>query len=157
MSVERNKAIARRVFEDAFAGGDLAVLDETLADDTRDRQHPDEPSFRVHLKAVVTAMREAFPDLRWEINQMVGEGEWVALHSFMIGTHNGNLGPPLSPRVIAPTGRPVRVAHLHMIRFGPESELLHVMDTLGMLLQLGVFPGAPAPTGAPDQGGDPRP
>jgi predicted ester cyclase len=150
MSVEQNKAIVRRVFAEAFERGNLAVIDETVADDGTDRQHPDVPSFRGHLKEVIQAMREAFPDLRWEINQVVGEGDWVALHSFMIGTHNGALRPPLGPRVIPPTGRSVRVAHMHMIRFagGQNSELWHVMDTLGMMLQLGILPGAPAQAGA---------
>jgi hypothetical protein len=36
------------------------------------------------------------------------------------------------------------------IRFagGQNSELWHVMDTLGMMLQLGILPGAPAQAGA---------
>ncbi len=151
MPVEQNKASVRRVFEEAFVRGNLAVLDETVSDEVKDRQHPDEPSFRAHLKAVITATREAFPDLRWEINQLIGEGEWVALHSFMIGTHNGNLGPPLSPRTIPPTGRSVRVAHMHMIRSpeGQNGDLWHIMDALGMLSQLGILPGALGRPGLP--------
>ena len=150
MTVEQNKAIARRTFDEAFVRGNMAVIDETVADGGTDRQHPDEPSFRAHLKAVIGATREAFPDLRWEIDQVIGEGDWVALHSFMIGTHDGSLRPPLGPRVIPATGRSVRVPHLHMIRFveGQSHELWHVMDTLGMMLQLGVLPGAPAPAAA---------
>ncbi len=150
MSVEQNKANVRRVFEEAFVRGNLAILDEGVSDEVKDQQHPDEPSFRVHLKAVIVAMREAFPDLQWDINQLIGEGDWVALHSFMSGTHKGNLGPPLSPRIIPPTGRSVRVAHMHMIRSpeGEAGELWHIMDTLGLLSQLGVLPGSPAPAGA---------
>ena len=53
------------------------------------------------------------------------------------------------PYVIPPTGRQVRVAHMHMIRFehGQNSELWHVMDTIAMLGQLGLLPAPEAGIG----------
>jgi len=155
MSVEQQKALVRRVFEEAFNQGELAVIDETVALDGVDHQQPDEPSFREHLKDVVRAMREAFPDLHFEIVQMIGEGEWVASYSVMTGTQTGALRPPLlpvgGPMMIPPTGRRVRVPHMHMIRFkgGQNTELWHVMDTIAMLGQLGLLP---APDVAVGQG-----
>ena len=147
MAVEQNKRLALRVFEEAFNRGDLRVIDETVADGAVDHQHPDEPSFAHHLKEVVVAMRTAFPDLHFEITEMIGEGEWVACHSVMTGTNTGELRrplilPPQAPPVLPPTGRPVRVAHMHLIRFqdGRNTELLHLMDTLAMAGQLGLAP-----------------
>lgn len=155
MTAEQNKEMARRTFEEGFNGGDLGVIDETVGIGV-DHQHPGEASFAGHLKDVITAMRTAFPDLHFEINQMIAEGEWVSCHSFMTGTHDGNLRAPLLPQdgppVIPPTGRSVKVAHMHMIRFvdGKSVELWHVMDTLTMLGQLGLLPGrSAAPTSAP--------
>jgi predicted ester cyclase len=150
MIVEQQKARVRRVFEEAFNQGELDVIDETIAVDGVDHQQPDEPSFREHLKEVVRAMREAFPDLHFEIVQMLGEGEWVATYTVMTGTQTGALRPPLlpsgGPAMIPPTGRPVRVAHMHMIRFegGQNTELWHVMDTIAMLGQLGLLPAPEA-------------
>lgn len=80
---------------------------------------------------------------------LIGEGEWVALHSFMTGTHQGDLRPPLllpgGPSVVPATGRPIKVAHMHLIRCEGEQgpELWHVMDTMTMALmgQLGLLPG----------------
>jgi hypothetical protein len=71
----------------------------------------------------------------------------------MTGTNTGELRrplmlPPDAPPALPPTGRPVRVAHMHMIRFrdGRNTELLHLMDTMAMVGQLGLAPaGAPAP------------
>ncbi len=157
MTAEQNKEVARRTFEEGFNGGDLGVIDETVGIGV-DHQHPDEASFAEHLKDVIRAMRTAFPDLHFEIDQMIAEGEWVSCHSFMTGTHDGELGAPLLPKngppVVPPTGRPVKVAHMHMMRFvdGKSVELWHVMDTLTMLGQLGLLPGrpaaaTPAPTG----------
>jgi predicted ester cyclase len=147
MTLEQNKAAARRTFEEAFNRGDLTVIDELVADGV-DHQHPDEPSFREHLKAVIIALRTAFPDLHFEVSRLIGEGEWVALHSFMTGTHQGDLRPPAllppgGPSVVPATGRRVKVAHMHLIRFedGKGTELWHVMDTMALAGQLGLLPG----------------
>jgi len=157
MTVEQNKAMTRRMFEEGFNRGNLAVIDELVANGV-DHQHPDEPSFPEHLKAVVTAMRTAFPDLHFEVSQLIGEGEWVALHSFMTGTHQGDLRPPLlppgGPAVVPATGRPIKVAHMHLIRCegGQGPELWHVMDTMALMGQLGLLPGRqPALSGAAAQ------
>ena len=151
MSVEVNKVHVLRVLDEAFGQGDLAVIDETVAVGGRDHQHPGEPNFAEHLKQVVVAMRAAFPDVRFAVTEVIGERDWVACHSIMTGTNLGDIRPPLAPagRVIAATGRAVRVPHMHMIRMenGQSAELLHLMDTMAMLGQLGVLP-APVPESA---------
>lgn len=145
--VERNKSTVRRIFEHAFNAGDLGVIDAGLSPRTRDHQHPDEPSFTEHLKAVVLALRTAFPDLHFEIVQLIGEDDWVALYSVMTGTHTGALRPPLvppgGPPKVPPTGRAIRVPHMHLIRFGEdghgnEGDLYHLMDTFALVNQLGL-------------------
>lgn len=146
MSVEQNKALVLRVFEEAFNHGELGVIDEIVAPQAVDHQHPDEPSFAQHLKNVVVALRTAFPDLHFDITQIIGEGEWVGLHAVMTGTNTGDLigplMPPYGPDRGPATGRSVRVPHMHMIRFqdGRNTELLHIMDTLTLMAQLGKVP-----------------
>ena len=143
--IERNKRAVTRVFTEAFNDGHLEVIDEIVGSLTLDHQHADEPDFVVHLKAVVTAFRTAFPDLHFELVQMVGEDDWVAVYSVMTGTHTGVLAAPLVPRVgppvIPPTGKRIRVPHMHMIRMaGQAGDLYHLMDTFAMLGQLGLLP-----------------
>jgi len=142
-----------RVFTESFNQGDLSAIDEVAGSGTLDHQHPDEANFTAHLKAVVTALRTAFPDLHFEIVQMIGEDEWVAIYSVMTGTHTGPLTPPVlppgGPATLPPTGRSIRVPHMHMIRFdqdGQHGDLYHLMDTFAMLGQLGLLPGG-APRG----------
>lgn len=154
MTVEQNKRLVTRVFEEAFNRGQLDVIDEVIAEDGVDHQHPDEPSFAAHLKDVVIAMRTAFPDLHFEVTQVVAEDDWVATYSLMTGTNTGELRrplmlPPGATPSLPPTGRPVRVPHMHMMRFvnGRNTELLHLMDTMAMAGQLGLLPGA-APAAA---------
>jgi hypothetical protein len=76
----------------------------------------------------------------------------VALHSVMTGTHTGPLQRPLlptaGPAFLPPTGRQISVPHMHMIRMedGKGVELLHLMDTLALLGQLGLLPPGPPAT-----------
>lgn len=145
MSVEQNKQTVMRVFEEAFNRGDLAIIDQVVAPEGVDHQHPSEPSFAQHLKEVVVAMRAAFPDLHFDVTEMIGEGDWIACYSVMTGTNTGELRrplmlPPQAPPAMPPTGKTVRVPHMHMIRFqsGRNIELLHLMDVMAMADQLGL-------------------
>jgi len=145
--VAANKAAAVRVLEEGFNRGDLAILPDLVGAATIDRQHPEEPDFVAHLGAVITAMRTAFPDLHFAVDAVIGEGNWVAMHSVMTGTHLGPLQAPLlppgAPSPIPPTGKGISVPHMHMIRLedGRGVELFHLMDTVAMLRQLGLLPG----------------
>jgi predicted ester cyclase len=143
MSVESNKALAREFMERAFNSGDLSVIDEQHAPESIDHQEPLGTDFVAHLKAVVTGLRTAFPDLHFEIHHMVGEGDIVAFHSTMTGTHAGMLRAPNMPPV-PPTGKPISVVHMHFVRFvdGKGTDLWHVWDSPTMLRQLGVTPQA---------------
>ena len=62
----RNKQTVRRVFEEGFTAGDVAVIDECLAPGAVDRHEftDEEGDFRGHLKAIITMFRASFPDLR---------------------------------------------------------------------------------------------
>lgn len=148
-SVARNKNAFVRVITEGFNQGNLAVLPEFVARGGHDHQHPDEPDFVEHLGAVITALREAFPDLHFEIDAVIGEDDWVAARSVMTGTHRGPLRspilPPDGPPIVPPTGRTIRVPHMHMVRMdaGKGGELFHLMDTFAMLKQLGLLPGPP--------------
>ena len=61
------------------------------------------------------------------------------------GTHNGVLKGPLGE--IAPTGRPVRIVYIQVLRFrdGKHVSFNLMFDRLSMLEQLGLIP-APPPT-----------
>lgn len=154
MSVQENKILVQRVFDEAFNQGRVGIIDEITGDGAAgglDHQHPDEVSFRDHLKDVVFALREAFPDLHFTVSEMIGEGDWVALHSFMTGINTGSLRYPILPAAmpgpIPPTGRSVRFAHMHLIHFeyGRNKELWHIMDTMTLVQQLGLLkPPVPA-------------
>ncbi len=141
MSVNVNEALVREFLERGFNSGDLAVIDEQAAPDGIDHQEPPGTDFISHLKQVVSALRGGFPDLHFEIHHLVADGEIVAFHSTMTGTHTGVLRVPNMPPV-APTGKSIKVAHMHFVRIvdGKTTDLWHVWDTPTMMRQLGVMP-----------------
>lgn len=115
--LERNKATVRRVFDEGFTEGRIAVVDEALAPDAVDR-HPFEPGdadFRAHLKAAIAMFRDAMPDLRASVEDIVAEGNTVAARVRMTGTHTGSplLGVPAG-------GRAVDIEQFHFIRTDDE-------------------------------------
>ncbi len=124
-------------FERMFHQGDLDYVDEVLGRDSVDHQEPAGASFCDHLKQVVVSMRTAFPDVRFEVHEIVAEGDVVACRSTMTGTHLGRL--ELVPPGLDPTGRQVRVAHMHFFRYedGRVTDLWHLWDTPGLARQLG--------------------
>lgn len=83
-----NKAVAMRVFNEIFNQGRFQVADEVYA-----------PNFQNHglhrsvdLKAdqeAVQAEKKAFPDLRMSVQQIVAEGDKVAVLWTFQGTHSG--------------------------------------------------------------------
>jgi predicted ester cyclase len=111
-SLERNKAIVRRVFDEGFSQGRLHVVDDAVSPDAVDR-HPFEPGeddFRAHLKAAITMFRQAMPDLIANVEDIVAEGSTVAARVRITGTHTGS---PLFG--IPAAGRSVDVEQFHFI------------------------------------------
>lgn len=143
MTQEQLKAITREAFERIFNAGDLAYVDQAIAPDAIDHQEPEGTDFRAHLKEVITVLRTAFPDLRFEIHEILADEPIVACRSTMTGTHSGplNIGPLAAPPV---TGAKVEVPHMHFFRYdqeGQTTDMWHTWNTLLLARQL----GAPAP------------
>lgn len=135
MSAE-NKAVVRRLFEEVWEKGNLAVADEIFAADYvhHDPSTPDFGRGPEGEKKRATLYRTAFPDLRLTIDDMIAEGDTVVTRWTARGTHKGEL------RGIAPTGKPVTVTGISVARFsgGKAAEQWVNWDALGMFAQLGV-------------------
>jgi steroid delta-isomerase-like uncharacterized protein len=146
MSTEANKAIIRRLFEEAFGQGNLAVLDEIIAPDQVNRGPgalPGMPSGPEGSKMLITAYRNAFPDLHFTIDQQIAEGDTIVTRWTAHGTHNGEFAG------IPPTGKTATVVGMGVDRVenGKIVESWGLFDQFGMLQQLGVIP-APAQSGS---------
>ena len=138
MSVEENKAIVRRLWEEVINKGNMAVVDELVATNYIDHTQTPELVARdpESYKQVVIMFRTAFPDLHVTIEDKIAEGDKVVSRFTVRGTHKGEF------MGIAPTGRQVTVTGIaiHRIAGGKLAEVWINMDFLGMMQQLGVVP-----------------
>ena len=130
-------SLIRRIFDQAFNQGDLAIVDELVSVDvTAHLAGWGLPASRLGLKHMIANLRSAFPDLLCTVEDEIGEGDKYAAHWTMRGTHQGSLFGNL------PTGRPVAVQGFIFARTanGQIVEDWILIDQMGMLQQLGIVP-----------------
>ncbi len=146
MSTVDNKAAVRRVIEEGWNQGRVAVFDELCAPNYI-HHDPDQPTVRTHedYKRWVTEMRSAFPDFHLTIEDMIAEGEQTVTRWTFRGTNTGDLTMPMH---IPATGKQVAVTGITIARFagGKVVEDWHQVDNLGLFQQLGLIP-VPQPVG----------
>jgi steroid delta-isomerase-like uncharacterized protein len=135
---EHNKAVVRRLFEEVINKGNLSVADE-LFTPNYEHHDPSSPDFGrgpESAKKRATLYRNAFPDLRMTIEDIIAEGDTVMVRWSSRGTHKGEL------RGIAPTGKQVNVSGVTIARLsnGKLAEAHVNWDALGLMQQLGAVP-----------------
>jgi steroid delta-isomerase-like uncharacterized protein len=140
---EQSKALMRRGIEEVWTRGNFTVAGELLASDFV--VHASQQIGELHGPEGVTryfaALREAFPDLHFTIEDQVAEGDRAVTRWTARGTHRGAF------RGIPPSGKQVSLAGINIIRVagGKAVEGWMSLDELGLLRQLGALP-------APGQG-----
>ena len=136
----KNADGSRRIIEEIFGAGNYDLADELVAADAKGHD-PALPEVTVGpegLKQAARGYRNAFPDLKLTVEQVVAEGDYVATRWSARGTHKGELFG------IAATGKQSTVTGITIDRWlnGKVVESWTNWDTLGLLQQLGVVPGA---------------
>jgi len=95
------KAVVMRIFEQLFNEGRTAELERIADPEVLGR--PQGGRGPHETMASIEGLRRAFPDLHFDVDDLIAEGDRVAASWSMTGTH---LGPFLA---VAPTGRVIRV------------------------------------------------
>ena len=134
-----NKALTQRFIDEVFNQGNLATLDELVDDGfVEHEEFPGISADKAGLKTFVTTLRDAFPDLRFEIVAMVADGDEVWIQNISRGTHKGEwMGIPA-------TGKSIEVQAIDRVRVRDGRMVEHwgVTDVMTMMQQLGVVPDA---------------
>lgn len=138
MSTEENKAIVQRwneLFGEFWRTGDADVLDEVVAPEFVYHQPLTPPDIE-GFKQFLPTFRDAFPDMRYTVEDLFAEGDKVADRITWQATHQGEL------MGILPTGNSVTVTDMHISRIadGKIVERWGQGDNLGLMQQLGVVP-----------------
>ncbi len=133
MSTEDHKLLLRRRIDDIWNNGNMAAIDEVIA---ADYVSNGQPIGRDGFTQFVTAVRSAFPDLRFTINDMVAETDKLAVRYTGHATHQGEFSG------IPATGKSITITGIDMFRIadGKIVEEWLRFDRLGMRQQMGVIP-----------------
>jgi steroid delta-isomerase-like uncharacterized protein len=140
MSTVENKNVISMFIEDVLNQGRLERADDLVVEDFVELDPlPGQSPGREGLKQVIREMRTSFPDMHWKAEEMISEGEKVSTRFTWTGTQRGPfLGIPATGRTIA-----VKGVVIDRLIAGKMVDSRILMDTLGMMQQLGAIP-APA-------------
>ncbi len=137
MSVEQNKATVRRVAEEVFNKGNMAVIPELIASNYIYKS-PMGVEFRGPggFAQFIGMMRGAFPDVHMTVVDLVGEGDKLSARLSLEGTFTGDLGD------VKGTGKRFDVPIGMFFRFeaGKELEAIEFIDMAAFNQQLGLTP-----------------
>ena len=137
MSTSQNKAIVRRLYEEFVNKGDMEAFEDLVADDfVEHEEFPGMTPDREGVKQTFTHMRQAFPDFRFEVEEMIAEDDKVVCRFRVHGTHRAEF------MGIEPSGNRVDVPAIDIFRLedGKIAEHWGVSDSLSMMQQLGAVP-----------------
>ena len=134
MSIEDNKALMHRFWAEVNKGN-LAIWDEVCTHDyiyhgtTGDKTREES---KKHAAGLLTA----FPDLNVTVDDMIAEGDYLAVRYTIRGTHKGDYAG------ITPTGKRITLSGIELDRLtgGKFVETWGISDTLGLMQQLGAIP-----------------
>lgn len=142
MTIEANRAVVTRYYEQVLNAGNVGLLDElAVLDYDEHSPFPGQPNGLEGLKARASAIIAAFRPV-FTLHEVVGEGETVVVYWTNTGTHQGDfMGIPPSGRTVTISG-----VDVHRLRGGRLAEHWHVIEELQMLQQLGVLPQPQAAT-----------
>ena len=128
--------IVRRLIEEGFNEGNLAVADELISPAMVEHQNfgPDHAPGAEGVKAVIASLRKAFSDFHLAIEDLAADGDTVWLRMSGTGTNDGSFMGH------APTGRRMRTDVFDALRVDGGRIVEHwgVPDRLGTLFQLGL-------------------
>ncbi|HEY7307058.1 MAG TPA: ester cyclase [Bryobacteraceae bacterium] len=133
---DENKTIARKLLEDAWNGGQLEALDTLVSGNCRfhDPVFPSMAPGVDGLRRHIRMCRNAFPDLKYTIDDMIAERNEVVVHWTMRGTQRQSfLGMAPSNRTASISGTTInRIDDRKIVEQWSDWNLLSLLEQLGL-------------------------
>jgi predicted ester cyclase len=134
MSLEDNKALVQRFVDEVFNAGNTAAIADFCVPGSM---------FAGGIEGQIKVMKMGFPDNHFTIDEILAEGNKIAIRVTIHGTNTGPfVGLPAFGRLeipVPPTGRSVSASGMMIftVSDGKIVSFARELDQIGMLQQLG--------------------
>ena len=128
-----NKELVRRFYNEVYVDWNMAFADEVVSPQFTSHDWPEGgPTGPRAFRDYYSAIRAAVPDARYDVDDLIAEGDRVVVRWRLLGTHKGDF------RGIAPTNRPIELKGIAIYRVdgGKLMERWVVSDLYGVLEQI---------------------
>jgi len=125
-----NKELLRRFYKEVYVDWDMSLVDAVVSPRFTSHDWPDSgPTGPRAFRQYYAAIRAAVPDARYEVDDLIAEGDRVVVRWRLLGTHEGSF------QGIAPTGRAIELKGIAIYRVdgGKLMERWVVSDLHGLL------------------------
>lgn len=138
MSAEELRKANAHFYDEIFRRRNVDALDELLSEDFVEHiPGPGQQTDRQGTKDFIAQVLAAFPDMEIEIERDVVEGDIIASVVRFTGTHQGEFaGVPATGKRVS-----VYATDFGRLRDGRWTDHWGLVDTAGLMAQLGVMPG----------------
>jgi steroid delta-isomerase-like uncharacterized protein len=135
--MQSNSNVVRRFIEEVLNQGNVDAAGQFFWEDMVEQvPFPGQGPGLEGLKEVLRGLRAAFPDMHWTVQEQIAEGDKVLSRFEWTGTHRGTfLGVPATDRAVTVWGMVI-----DRLEGGKIKDTRIIMDTLGLMMQLGVVP-----------------
>ena len=128
-----NKELVRQFYKEVFVDWNLDLVDEVVSAQFRSHDWPEDfPSGPAGFNNFYAGVRSAFPDMGYEVDDLIADGDRVVVRWRLLGTHLGDfLGKP-------PTGQAISLKGIAIYRLadGKLVERWVVYDLHGLIEQI---------------------
>ena len=140
--MQSNSDVVRGFIEQVLNQGNIEAAGQFFWEDMVEQvPFPGQGPGLAGLKDVLRGLRAAFPDMHWTKQEQIAQGDKVLTRFEWTGTHRGAfLGVPATDRAVRVWGMVI-----DRLEGGKIKETRILMDTLGLMMQLGVVPPPPTP------------
>jgi steroid delta-isomerase-like uncharacterized protein len=135
---EKNRAVARQLYEVALNQDNWEVYNQIHTKNFVAHSGKKSATLAEDLE-YAKGWRKAFPDGRYSVDQVIAEGDFVAVYFTGRGTNTG------AGNSLPATGKEVELPGVTIFRFvgGKIAEEWNVYDRMSLLKQLGLAPSGP--------------
>ena len=136
-TTEENKALVRRFVDEIFVRGNVAAVDELLADDFVPYTWPYTGDGKKDLKQAMERVAKGLSNPQFVIEDEIAEGDRVVVRLKASATQSGEF------MKMPPSGKRYAIEEIHIFRIRDNKVVAHwhQFDQMGLMQQLGALPG----------------